>query len=119
MTKLLAYAVGCAAGIAIAAYDMTTRSDDGAQFTLAFLLASGTVAGFLSPARPWGWALAIGPWLGVSTIAAKLFGRSSPMQADTYAGGLILLAIGLAATLVGAGVGSVIRRCVAAERPVA
>ena len=59
--------IAIAAGLAIAYIDSRPTWDDTGITAFGVLLASGALA-FVSPRRPWLWALAIGIWIPLAGI---------------------------------------------------
>src|SRR5579862_2797547 len=87
------------------------KNDDGAKFTLMFLVFSGFIMGSLQPKNAWRWSLAIGLWLPILYTAAKAFGFV-PVGPSSYAQLLIFIPIGLIPTAVGSYAGALLRKFV-------
>lgn len=101
MGKTLLLAAAVLVGLAIAYVDSRPTWDDAGVTAFAILTAAG-IFGLVSPHRPWVWALAIGIWIPLHSIAQA----SSP-------GSFVMLVV-LAFPLAGAYAGMAVRRMLAA-----
>jgi hypothetical protein len=110
-------------GLLIAYLDIVSLfGDDSAKVTLLLLIVSSGLLGLIQPRRPWRWAVAIGLCLPAVHFLRHVLGlaESDPplylfpaSGGDTeggYTGILILVAVSLAACLVGSFCGSWLRK---------
>jgi hypothetical protein len=98
-------------GLLIAYLDIVSLfGDDSAKVTLLLLIVSSGLLGLIQPRRPWRWAVAIGMCLPVVHFLRHVLGLAESGNLKAYTGILILVAVSLAACLLGAFCGSWLRK---------
>lgn len=70
MKQALLFAIALCLGLSIAYVDSSRGWDDTGITVFALLVASGML-GFLSPRRPWLWALVVGIWIPLVGIITR------------------------------------------------
>jgi|SRR5579883_1048319 len=107
----LTFVVPSALGLLITAIDRAAPfGDDSSQFTVFLWLASSGLLGFVRPARPWLWAVLLGPWLPLGYLVMHVLGFPDSFQPSTYATLLSLLALSLTICSAGAYGGALLRK---------
>jgi hypothetical protein len=108
--KGTAYALAVGLGLLAAVVDFLSASGDEApRLQLLLLAAGGGIPALLLPDRPWRWAAAAAVWLPGAHLLAYGLGLNDPLDPNTLLTRLLLIPVSLAAALIGAYAGFLIR----------
>ncbi|MFO0906973.1 MAG: hypothetical protein U0794_01185 [Isosphaeraceae bacterium] len=106
----LAWPLAVGFGLFVALVDRTALwGDDSEKLTILLWLFGSAGLGFLAPARPWRWAVIVGPMLPIVMVGEAIFAPGRQAKPLVMMD-LLLVPVSLAFCLIGVYAGSVFRQ---------